>query len=317
MPLQSPARHARPVPSVRLSRGRALRVLVAPATALALVATVSVTAATPASTATAPIIAGVTGDAASFSRMVNAPTARHAYGQMEGSVPTGEMVNMAPNVSWRTVANAQPGSSTYNHIVRWAQTLKGRGSVMFAFHHEPEASTKAGMGTAADYVAGYRRVHAIFQAQGATNVKWTWQMTANAFRVSSGDARYAAKWYPGDSYVHYVGADPYNWNNCGPGRNGWKELSYVAAPALAWAKAHGKKLALPEFASHVDYNNINRRAEWIRNATKWFIANQGSIAAVFYFHNSHRPDCHFPLKYAAELDAYGDMLRTTSSFTAR
>jgi beta-mannanase len=225
------------------------------------------------------------------------------------------MINMKPVTSWRNVANASSGSSTYNDIVRWARTIKARsGTILFAFHHEPEASGNTGYGSASDYIAAYRRVVNIFRQQGVSNVEYTWQMTSWAFATSSSDRRYAAKWYPGDSYVNNVGTDPYNWYNCGPGSGRWESLKTVMDPSLAFARAHGKKLVVAEFASQAD---SARRPDWLRAVKQYFIANRDTIRAVFYFHYNDpgHTDCHWRLTTSNELSAMRSMATDTTYFT--
>lgn len=257
---------------------------------------------------TTSITLGASGDQAGLSRSINAPLAFHAFGKMMGAVPNGRLINMAPEMRWASVADAPAGSDVYNNIVRWANTLKARSTpVMVAFNHEPEESGDAYKGTSDEFIRAWRKVVTIFRAQGATNVQFTWTMTAYSFRVSSGDRRYAAKWYPGDAYVDYVGADAYNWASCGPGQGNWRSLSYLATAALNFAKAHSKKLVLPEWASQADA----RRASWLRDAHNWLKANQANMRAAFYYNPAIAPrsDCHWKLNTAAEFDAFGDMAR--------
>jgi beta-mannanase len=247
----------------------------------------------------------------------SAPLANHAYANFTSKTPDTRMITVnAGGASWRSVANAGPGSSLYNDIVRWAQTIKSRPStVMFAYNHEPEASAGGQHGSPADFIAAWRRVHAIFDQQHVTNVNWTWQMTAYAFRTSAGDSRYAAKWYPGDAYVDTVGADAYNWFNCGAGNGKWMELKALGDPVLAFARAHGKAAAFPEFASNANAN----RVQWIRNAHQYFLDNQNILTAAFYF---NRPptvkangDCKWAMNTSAEYNAFQDIARDRTHFT--
>jgi hypothetical protein len=57
---------------------------------------------------------------------------------------------------------------------------------------------------AADYVRMWRRVHDIFAAAGATNVIWVW--SPNRITYSRSDF---ANFYPGDSYVDWIGLTGY------------------------------------------------------------------------------------------------------------
>jgi hypothetical protein len=56
----------------------------------------------------------------------------------------------------------------------------------------------------ATYVAAWRRIWEIFQAEGAHNVTWLWDPNV----VYAGSAP-LAQWYPGDQYVDWVGLDGY------------------------------------------------------------------------------------------------------------
>lgn len=59
--------------------------------------------------------------------------------------------------------------------------------------------------TAADYIAMWRHVHAIFAAEGAADVRWLW-----CPNVLGGASDFSSM-YPGDAYVDDVGLDGYNW----------------------------------------------------------------------------------------------------------
>jgi hypothetical protein len=301
----APARHARTTRS--LLRSRLVRLGVG-AAALALTAS-----AAPTADATTPrILVGAVGNATGLSSAIGTHLYYHGYGKLDGKVPTAKYVNMKPNVSWHTVATATSGSATYANIVRWAQTLKSRGeTTLFTFHHEPEGATSTSFGNAADFIAAWRRVVTIFRQQGVTNVEYTWQMTSWAFATSPTARNYAAKWYPGDSYVTNVGTDPYNWYNCGPGSGKWEQLSSVMAASTSYARAHGKKLVVGEFASQSD---PNRRAQWIRNARSYFVANRDVIRAVFYFQYPDPRHCYWELSSSADLAAMRDMARDTTNF---
>ncbi|MDX6300559.1 MAG: hypothetical protein QOF53_1773 [Nocardioidaceae bacterium] len=306
----SAARAARTqdAPAARRSKRRLLQLGVA-AAALALAAP---TTTAPAQAATPKIIVGAVGDATGLSSKVGAHLAYHGYGSLTGKVPNAKMVNMGSGVSWHTVATAKAGSSTYNNIVRWAKTLKARpGVTLFAFHHEPEGATSKHYGTASDFIAAYRHVVDIFRAQGVHNVEYTWQMTSWAFATKPSASNYAAKWYPGDSYVDNVGTDPYNWVNCGPGSGKWQSLQFVMDPSLKFARAHHKKVVVAEWASQ----SGSRRAQWVRDAKAYFVANQSVIRAVFYFQFSLRSACFFKLNTAAEYSAMRSMATDTAHFT--
>jgi hypothetical protein len=99
-------------------------------------------------------------------------------------------------VPWRAIADAQPGSTLHNDIVRWANRLKATPRrVYFVFHHEPEAATNLNNGNASDFIAAWRKVISTLRAEGVTNAEYVWTMTDYSFWVQ--DRRRASLWYPG------------------------------------------------------------------------------------------------------------------------
>jgi hypothetical protein len=239
--------------------------------------------------------------------------ADHAYGFFSRNVPQAEMITVKEKgTTWREVANARSGSALYGKIAGWAKTIKARGgNVILAYSHEPEAGASRKLGSPADYVAAWRRVTAIFDEQGATNVSWAWQMTAYAFKAKAGSHQSAAQWYPGDDVVDIVAADGYNWGTC-RGRSGSvASMADFTDPVIAFAKAHGKRVILAEFGSVAGPG----RAAWLQDAHRYLVANRDMIVAAFYFnlHDAGQP-CHWTLTTASEYAALRAMAQDTVHF---
>lgn len=256
------------------------------------------------------IYGGVDGDWQEAQRRTGLTMGRHTYASLEGSVPEGRMITVNANATWRQVANASPGSSIYNNMVRWADTIKNRGgTVLVAYSHEPEISSKRWMGSSSDFKAAYAKFVTVFRSRGATNVKQVVQLTAWSYRSGSGDPSNVAKWYPGDSYVDVLGADAYNWASCGEGKGKWNELSTLADPVLKFAKSRNKMIAFPEYGATAD----SKRATWLSNAKSYLVANEAWIAGAYYFNrpptNPSNKDCAWKLTTDAEYAALGSMLR--------
>ena len=198
-------------------------------------------------------------------------------------------------IRWRTIANAQPGSRVHNEMVELARDIsKLDGTVWVAFHHEPEAKDRQHFGDSDDYIAAWRKIHNVFAQQGA-DVEWVWTMTSWSFEVNSNDRRSAPKWYPGDNFVDYLGADPYNWNQCRNSREGYQTLERIVTPFLEFADRHPtKELVLPEFATA---GSASEKAGWIDDARSFLkqpeIASR--FAAVIYFHDTQpeTPNCRW------------------------
>jgi beta-mannanase len=320
LPSAAPAGHVLPgrhrSAGRRATRGRSVRRSLL-ACLVAGVAAVSAIAVSTTADARTPMYFGsVGGGYSQASAASGGQLANHAYSRFSSNPPNARMITVhAGGASWRQVAAAQSGSALYNDIVRWAKAIKARGGhVMVAYNHEPEAAAGGSHGTASEFIAAWRRVVTIFDQQGATNVEWTWQMTAYSFRANSSDARYAGRWYPGDAYVDNVGADAYNWYTCGHGNGKWNELKVLGDPVLAFARAHGKRASFPEFASHA----TSQRSQWLRNAHSYFVANQDILAAAFYFNRpptvAANGDCRWWLSTTSEWDAFGDIARDREHF---
>ena len=204
--------------------------------------------------------------------------------------------NNGSEVSWRSIADARPGSTIHNEMVALANDVKQLdGEVWIAFHHEPEARDRQSFGNNEDFKAAWRAIHTVFEQQGA-DVQWVWTMTSWSFEVSTSDRRSAGKWYPGDSYVDMLGADPYNWNQCRNPQEQWRELEQIITPFLEFAEQHpDKQLVLPEVGSAEGSNG--RKAGWLDRAADFLKEsdNAARFAAVIYFHSEHQgtPRCNW------------------------
>ena len=102
------------------------------------------------------------------------------------------------------------GTYDSTYLIPTAQAMAAWGQPFFlSFHHEPEDdssnhSPPGAYGTDAEFAAAYQHVHDVFVAQGADNVVWV----MNFIGFNSQSARWDTL-YPGDSYVDWIGFDPY------------------------------------------------------------------------------------------------------------
>jgi mannan endo-1,4-beta-mannosidase len=106
-----------------------------------------------------------------------------------------------------TVAAIADGASNA-YITRFAEDVKAAGiPVALSFGHEmngnwyPWGTTDT---TPASFVAAWRLMHALFAAAGATNVIWVWNPN-----VISAASEALKPYYPGDSYVDWIGLTGY------------------------------------------------------------------------------------------------------------
>ena len=199
-------------------------------------------------------------------------------------------------ISWRSIANAKPGSRLHNEMVELARDVRNLdGDVWIAFHHEPEAGNFEDYGNSGDFIAAWRKIHGVFEQQNA-DAEWVWTMTAWSFNVKDSDKRAAEKWYPGDAFVDYLGADAYNWNQCRNQRETWSELEASLRGFLEFSDAHPtKQLVLPEFGSAE--GSSGAKAGWLNRAAAFLKEsdNADRFAAVLYFSSEHKgvPRCNW------------------------
>lgn len=187
----------------------------------------------------------------------------------QGSIPLVSIVPVRPDgsrIAWADIANAAEGEPIYDELIQHATELAQiDGEVWFAFQHEPEIVANIPHGTDDEFIAAYKRFVTEVKNAGATQVKFVWILTAYAFELDLSDRRSAAHWFPGDEWMDYLGADPYNWFNCRVDVNlGWKSFEDVTEPFRDFAAQYpDKPMVVAEFGSVEDPNDPSRKAEWI------------------------------------------------------
>jgi hypothetical protein len=190
-------------------------------------------------------------------------------------------------IRWADIAAAQPGSTLYTQIEGWADRIKAYGApIYFTFNHEPESSASSDMGTSAEYIAAWRKVHDVFSAHDVTNAKFIWIMTAYSFAVGPQAGNYGPKWFPGDGYVDAMGIDAYNWYTCRTGTtNAWKSLEQIIKPFRDFGALHpDKELWLTEWASTEDPAVPGRKAQFYRDAQALFKrSDYAQFQGISYF----------------------------------
>ena len=181
-------------------------------------------------------------------------------------------------------------------VVRWARIAAGTDDaylstiarsfaaattpMFLVFDAEPETNMPS-RGTAADYVAAWRHVVAVFRAEHASNVAFVWATTTWAFTSGSDATAQAMAAYPGDDVVDWIGADAYNYFDHGV----WNTFANTIAPWYSWASgAHPHKpLMLPEWGTKEDRRSPGRKAAWITDAGHLLATTFSAVHAVVYF----------------------------------
>lgn len=193
-------------------------------------------------------------------------------------------------IPWSSVGAATPGTALYADMVRWAQRIREFGGVTHViFNHEPETATNVSKGSAADFVAAWRNWVSVFRTVGVPNARFTWTVTAYAFR--NGAARPAQSYYPGDAYVDEIGADDYNWLDCRDGIvNAPRSFTTIFGDFRTFGAAHpNRPLVIPEWGS-AESDDPNDKAAWITDVRETLKRPEWSqVTYVNYYHARHTP----------------------------
>jgi beta-mannanase len=127
----------------------------------------------------------------------------------------------------------------------------------------------------AKYIAAWRHIHDIFIAHGATNVVWAWCPNV----TDSDGAPPTMAYYPGDSYVDWVGVDGYNWGTSDPDF-GWQSFKDVFSDIYPQLAGTGKPIIIGEMASDEVGGS---KAQWINGIIPTLKNNFPQIKAVVWF----------------------------------
>jgi beta-mannanase len=181
-----------------------------------------------------------------------------------GSVPE---ISWEPWDSSKGIRTAQPRyrlariiRGDYDaYIRRWAKAMAAYGQpVRLRFAHEMNGnwypwSETANGNHAGEYARAWRHVHAIFDAAGASNVKWVWSPVAGT--VQRGQ-------YPGSSEVDVLGVSGFNGGST-LFRGKWRSFAVAFGPTLDAVHAldASKPVELSEVASSEAGGS---KATWIR-----------------------------------------------------
>lgn len=213
-------------------------------------------------------------------------------------------------IPWAEIARAEPGTATYGELSEWLEIVASYGGqIYFTLNHEPETRDSAANGTAIEYVSAWRKMAAMLRSVGGEEVPTVLVLGRGAYVDGTID-----QWYPGDDVVDIVGVDPYNWYRCQGTEREWVDPLDLLRPALDFAEAHGKPLAVPEIASTEDPEDPLRKAEWIRRLSDVLvdpsIAERIEFVSWFSVHDNAWPDCDWAYDSTPQAAAaIADLLR--------
>ena len=188
-------------------------------------------------------------------------------------------------IAWQAIADGSQDKVIAAEAIR----LKAMGTpVMISFSHEPEADIDT-EGSAAQYVAAYRRVHDVVVAAGATNVVWVWDIEGIA--TSHWFGLYARFW-PGARYVDWIAWDPYNFASCRS--RPWRSFDALVAPFYRWIEhqsfAH-RPLMLAEYGTIGNMAGLHTKQRWYKGEAASLSAFPAIKSVVYFDYPSPPASC--------------------------
>jgi hypothetical protein len=240
---------------------------------------------------------------------------------------------VTPMIWWEPVNPTNLSDGTYSrykiinagthdaYVRQYARDAKAfGGKVLLRFAHEINNnyfpwSINSFDNTPENFIAAWRRVHGIFQDEGATNVKFVWSV---AKETCSGCNPYA-RVYPGDAWVDVMGFSAYNWGAA----KQWISMhqSYQRVTQLL-SEISSKPIMAAETASNSEGGD---KAAWIRDGYLEVYEKLPRVRAIVYLNADLRDVGHPDWRIAspkAALAAYAEISAMTefsaaSPFSAR
>ncbi len=204
----------------------------------------------------------------------------NTYRRLDDQFPTMSDQTFAADgatlmVSWAIDDTRVVTSGGQDALIRdWADRFRGFGHpILLRLRWEMDRpNLAAAMWSPADFVAAWKHVRALFQAEGVRDVSWVWCPTAEGFTGG-----YAPAFYPGDDQVDWTCVDAYAGSKLRP-------LGDLLRPFLTWAAGHRKPIVIGEFGVARAWGTATR-AEWLTDAAAVFRANP-QIKAVSYYESN-------------------------------
>ncbi|MFA5891766.1 MAG: glycosyl hydrolase [Actinomycetota bacterium] len=217
----------------------------------------------------------------------------HYYGWTQ-QIPTGlEKTDISngriPLISWQGTNLNQINSGQYDTMIkararalkalgrkvflRWGWEMNGDWYAWDGSHNNSSGTTNG----PAKYRAAWKRIWNLFRGQGVTNVVWVW--SPNHASVPAASWNHWSKYYPGDTYVDWVGIDGYNFGNTRSWSK-WTTFRSIFTPVYR-TYASRKPIMIGETSTTEAGGD---KAVWIAQARSVMKQYFPSVAALMWFH---------------------------------
>lgn len=204
--------------------------------------------------------------------------------------PSGDPVNQ-PRYRLRAIMRGYHD----REIKRWAQQLKAFGrEIFFRPMCEMNGNWTSWSGTVngnrpSEYIYAWRHVFNVFKNERATNVKFVWSPNRDA-SYSAAENTFNT-YYPGSSYVHYVGINGYNWGrlySTPTWTSEWQSFDAIFGYSYrVFTRRTNKWLIISETGS----TEIGgHKSSWTKDLMYRLRYSYGRIRAVYFFNLNKETD---------------------------
>jgi hypothetical protein len=167
-----------------------------------------------------------------------------------------------------------------------------------------------------EFIAAWRHFVDIFRSANVSNVKWLW----NPIRVGGSEAQGPVPYYPGSSYVDWIGVDAYP-------KNTWLTLQQLATTSggrsgFDWYdtfKSYGKPLMFGEVGimpANFYGSGAPARATWWRDALSERKNRLPAVRAIEYFDSSTAHDWRYDAPGTFPGDSGSEALAAAKNFAS-
>jgi hypothetical protein len=202
--------------------------------------------------------------------------------RLPGIDPPGNGRTATPMISWRGTRYDEINDGRFDDMIATAarRLAKHRRPTLLRWAWEMNTDWFPWSGESngrhpAGYVAAWRRLHGIFRDQGADNVAWVWSPNWNSSPAEAWN--HWRHYYPGDSYVDWVGISGYNLDEESPGAL----FDGICADYDA-----RKPIMITEVGA-VDRGG-STKAEWITAFATW-VQQHPAVGGVVWFDTDTHP----------------------------
>lgn len=225
--------------------------------------------------------------------------------QMGAAVQKAAESNQVALLSWGPKFEGRPAESATllseiasgdfdEYLAEAAAVMKSsKQPVILRFAHEMDLATDElhpWAGNSPDlFIAVWRRVHGVFQEQGATNVLFAW--TPGGYFV---DGLFISdNWYPGDDVVDVVGFSAYafwgweEWDAERAESHAFRSPEELIAPRYEALVAHGKPVIIPELGIDLHPSQAQLQINWLIDLVDFIDRDLPQLVAIVYFHAPH------------------------------